>query len=50
VHTSVPGITFISYDQNQKIGKPNNVKVFGAIKPKGLNRIANDYTEFNKCM
>jgi hypothetical protein len=27
-------ITFIRYAQNRKIGKPNNVKVFGAIKPK----------------
>jgi hypothetical protein len=43
-------ITFIRYDQNQKIGKSNNVQVFGAIKPKSLNRIANDYPEFNKCM
>jgi len=30
----------IRYTQNQKIGKPNNFKVFGAIKPKDLNRIA----------
>jgi hypothetical protein len=43
-------ITFIRYDQNQKIGKSNNVQVFGAIKPKSLNRIVNDYPEFNKCM
>jgi hypothetical protein len=26
--------------QNQKIGKPNNLKSLGAIKPKDLNRIA----------
>jgi hypothetical protein len=31
-------MTFIRYAQNQKIGKLN--KVLGAIKPKGLNRIA----------
>jgi hypothetical protein len=28
------------YAHNQKIGKPNNLKVIGASKPKGLNRIA----------
>jgi hypothetical protein len=33
-------ITYIRYAQNQKIGKPNNFKVLGVIKPKGLNRIA----------
>jgi hypothetical protein len=36
----VSGITFFMYAHNQKIGKPNNLKVFGASKPKGLNRIA----------
>jgi hypothetical protein len=30
----------IEYAQNRKIGKPNNLKVLGAIKPKGLSRIA----------
>jgi hypothetical protein len=25
--------------ENRKIGKPNNLKVLGAIKPQGLNRI-----------
>jgi hypothetical protein len=35
-------ITFIRYAQNQKIGKPNNLKVLegGASKPMGLIRIA----------
>ena len=33
-------ITFIRYTQDQKIGKPNNLKVFGANKPTGLNRMA----------
>jgi hypothetical protein len=28
------------YAHNQKIWKPNNLKAFGASKPKGLNRIA----------
>jgi len=35
----VSGITVIRYAQNRKIGKSNNLKVFGsngAIKPKGL--------------
>jgi hypothetical protein len=36
----VSGITFIRYTQNLKIGKPNEFKCFGAIKPKGLDRIA----------
>jgi hypothetical protein len=32
---------FKSYVQNQKIGKPNNLrKSLGTIKPKGLHRIA----------
>jgi hypothetical protein len=35
----VSGITFIRYTQNLKIGKPNNLKVLGAIQSKGLNRI-----------
>ena len=34
----VSGITFIWYTQNRKIAKPSTV--FGAIKPKCLNRIA----------
>jgi hypothetical protein len=38
----VSGMTIIGYTQNQKIEKSNNskLKVFGGIKPKGLNRIA----------
>ena len=36
----VSGITFIRYAQNRKVGKPNNLKVLRASKPKGLNRIA----------
>jgi hypothetical protein len=35
----VPGITFIRYAQNRKIGKPNNLKFLGTIKPKGQNRL-----------
>jgi hypothetical protein len=31
---NVFGITSIRYAQNQKIGKPNNLKVFGSIKTK----------------
>jgi hypothetical protein len=27
-----PGITFIGYAQRQKIGKPNNLKSYGAEK------------------
>jgi hypothetical protein len=38
VPTTLSGITFFRYNQNQKIGKPNNLKVLGAIKPKGLKR------------
>jgi hypothetical protein len=34
------GITIIRYAQNLKIGKPTNLKVLGAIKPKGLNMIS----------
>ena len=30
--------TFTRYAQNQKIGKPNNIKVLGACKPKCQNR------------
>jgi hypothetical protein len=40
VSQHVSGITFIKYAQSRKIGKPNNLKVLGALKPKGLNRIA----------
>jgi hypothetical protein len=29
-----------NHAQNQKIGKPNKVKVLGAIQIKGLNRMA----------
>jgi hypothetical protein len=36
----VSEITFIKYVQYQNIGKPNNLKVFGSNKPKGINRIA----------
>jgi predicted transcriptional regulator len=39
-HDAVSEITFISYAQHLKIGKPNNLKLLGTIKPKGLNRIA----------
>jgi hypothetical protein len=35
----VSRITFIRYAQNRKIGKPNNFKVLGTIKPKALHRI-----------
>jgi hypothetical protein len=31
---------FIRYARNKTIGKANKLKAFGAIKPKGLNRIA----------
>jgi len=34
------GITIIRYAQYLKIGKPTNLKVLGAIKPKVLNRIS----------
>ena len=36
----VSGMTFIIYAQGQKIGKTNNVQVFGSNKTKGLRRIA----------
>ena len=39
-HDAFSGITFIRYAQNRKIGKTNNLNFLGAIKPKGLNRIA----------
>ena len=39
-HDAVSEITFISYAQHLKIGKPNNLKFLSTIKPKGLNRIA----------
>jgi hypothetical protein len=32
-------VSFIRYAQNRKIGKPNNLKLLGAIKPKCLNRL-----------
>ena len=32
--------TFLEYAHNQKIGIPNNFKVFGSKKTKGPNRIA----------
>jgi hypothetical protein len=32
-------ITFIRDAQYRNIGKPNNLKVFGSNKPKGLNRM-----------
>ena len=38
--TRVSGITVIRYAKSRKIGKPNNLKSLGPIKPKGLNRIA----------
>jgi hypothetical protein len=38
-------ITFIGYDQYRNIGKPNNLKVFGSNKPRGLNRIATKSVE-----
>ena len=38
---TVSGLTFIRYVQNQKIGKPNNLKIFESKKnQKRLNRIA----------
>jgi len=43
---SVSRITFfIRYTQNQKIGKAFNLKYFGAVKPDGLNGIANNRTD-----
>ena len=33
-------MTFITHDQNLKIGKPNNLNFLREIKPKGLNRIS----------
>ena len=33
-------LTIIRYAEHQMIGKLNNLKVLGAIKPKGLNSIA----------
>ena len=41
VHELIVEIVVISYAQKQKMGKPNTLKVFGAIKLKGLNRVAN---------
>jgi hypothetical protein len=32
---ATPGIAFIRYAQSQKIGKPNNLKVFRSMKTKG---------------
>jgi len=34
----VSAITFIRYAQCQKIGKPNNFKVFGTLKTKGTKQ------------
>jgi hypothetical protein len=34
--------------QYRKIGKPNNVKVFGSNEPKSLNGIAKDYWNSTK--
>jgi hypothetical protein len=31
------GITFTRYDKRQKIGKPNNILIFGSKKIKGNN-------------
>ena len=39
-HDTVSWIIFIRYTQNQKLGKGDNLKLFGAIKPNSLNRIA----------
>ena len=39
VRTTRFGIPFIRYTQNRKIGKPNNLKVFGGNKAKDLNMI-----------
>jgi len=36
----VSRITFSGYAQYRNIGKPNNLKVFGSNKPKGINWIA----------
>ena len=33
--TALSGITFIRYPHGQKIGKPNNLTVFGSKKTKG---------------
>jgi hypothetical protein len=33
-------ITIIRYAKSQKIGKSNNLKVFGSYKAMGINRIA----------
>jgi hypothetical protein len=35
----VSGITFIGYAKGQKIGKPNNLKVYKGMKTKGINKI-----------
>jgi hypothetical protein len=40
VDIKLSGISFIRYAKNRKIGKPNNLKVLGEIKPKDINRIA----------
>jgi hypothetical protein len=34
----ISGITFIRYAQNLKIGKPNNIKVFGSTNAKGYKQ------------
>ena len=36
----ISGMTFIRYAQGQKLRKPNKLKLFVPIKPKGLSRIA----------
>ena len=38
----VSGITFIWHAQYRKIGKGDNLKVFGSNKPTDLNRITNN--------
>jgi hypothetical protein len=43
------GIAFIRYAQNRNIVKQNNLNFLGAIKPKGLNRIAKIEYRFWKC-
>ena len=40
ISNCVSWITFIMYAQGHTIGKPNNIKVLGARKPKDLSRIA----------
>jgi hypothetical protein len=41
---------FIRYTHGPKIGEPNNSKVFGSKKAKGLNMIARNWLRISYCL